>query len=230
MEDPVLVASTDGVGTKVELAGRLRARSDTTSSTTASGTSSCRVPVPSSSSTTWLRARGSGGRDGDRHGRGVKRRMRPPRRGDGRDAGRSRGALDVAGDRVLPSERPCSPLRRGCGRRSSASHRAAPHERVLLRRAFDWAPDGRRPGRPGPLGAALLEPHRNYLGVLGDAVASGRAKALAHITGGGLLENVRGCYPRAWPPGSICSWPVPPLFELVRERRRAWTTPSCTAR
>ena len=54
--------------------------------------------------------------------------------------------------------------------------------------------------------------------MLGDVVASGRVKALAHITGGGLLENV----PRVLPDGvdariDLGSWPVPPLFELVRE-------------
>ena len=59
MDDPVLVASTDGVGTKVELAARLgHVRSvghDIVNHCI--GTSSCRVPVRSSSSTTWLRAR-----------------------------------------------------------------------------------------------------------------------------------------------------------------------------
>ena len=54
--------------------------------------------------------------------------------------------------------------------------------------------------------------------MLGDVVASGLVKALAHITGGGLLENV----PRVLPDGidariELGTWPVPPLFELVRE-------------
>ena len=43
-------------------------------------------------------------------------------------------------------------------------------------------------------------------------------KALAHITGGGLPENL----PRILPPTldaavNLGSWPVPPLFRLVRE-------------
>jgi phosphoribosylaminoimidazole (AIR) synthetase len=43
-------------------------------------------------------------------------------------------------------------------------------------------------------------------------------KALAHITGGGLPENL----PRVLPDGidahvRLGSWPVPPLFQLVRE-------------
>ena len=55
---PILVASTDGVGTKVELAARSGAcgRSATTSSTTASATCSCRPPARCSSSTTSHRA------------------------------------------------------------------------------------------------------------------------------------------------------------------------------
>ena len=69
-----------------------------------------------------------------------------------------------------------------------------------------------------PLGDALLEPHRSYLDVLAPALATGRVKALAHITGGGLPENL----PRVLPHGvdarvELGSWPVPPLFRLVRE-------------
>ena len=56
------------------------------------------------------------------------------------------------------------------------------------------------------------------LPVLQAALATGGVKALAHITGGGLVENV----PRVLPSDvgaviDIGSWPVPPLFRLVRE-------------
>ena len=69
-----------------------------------------------------------------------------------------------------------------------------------------------------PLGETLLEPHRSYLDVLTPALATGAVKALAHITGGGLPENV----PRVLPDGvgaeiELGSWPVPPLFRLIRE-------------
>ncbi len=68
------------------------------------------------------------------------------------------------------------------------------------------------------LGEALLKSHRNYLPVLGPAIDSGLVKALAHITGGGLPENL----PRVLPAGidahiELGSWPIPPLFRLVRE-------------
>ena len=54
--------------------------------------------------------------------------------------------------------------------------------------------------------------------MLEGAIATGAVKALAHITGGGLPENV----PRVLPSDvdavvHLGSWPVPPLFQLVRE-------------
>lgn len=68
-----------------------------------------------------------------------------------------------------------------------------------------------------PLGDALLEPHRCYYRALQPQLA--RVKALAHITGGGLLENV----PRVLPEGlaarfDLSSWSVPSIFELIRRR------------
>ena len=54
--------------------------------------------------------------------------------------------------------------------------------------------------------------------MLRTALDSGAVKALAHITGGGLPENL----PRVLPADvdarvDLGSWPVPPLFRLVRE-------------
>ena len=89
----------------------------------------------------------------------------------------------------------------------------------FLRKLFEWLPlDSVPAGLDRPLGEALLEPHRSYLGVLGPVIDSGMVKALAHITGGGLPENL----PRVLPDGidahvRLGSWPVPPLFRLVRE-------------
>jgi phosphoribosylaminoimidazole synthetase len=89
----------------------------------------------------------------------------------------------------------------------------------FLRKLFQWLPlDSAPAGLDRPLGAALLEPHRSYLNVLGPVIDGGMIKALAHITGGGLPENL----PRVLPDGidariRLGSWPVPPLFQLVRE-------------
>ena len=69
-----------------------------------------------------------------------------------------------------------------------------------------------------PLGEALLAPHRSYLPVLWPVLRDrpGLIKALAHITGGGFVDNV----PRVLPAGIEAvirrgSWPVPPLYGLI---------------
>ena len=89
----------------------------------------------------------------------------------------------------------------------------------MLRKIFEWAPMDVTPdGFDKPLGETLLEPHRSYLDVLTPTLQTGAVKALAHITGGGLPENL----PRVLPNDvdadiTLGSWPVPPLFRLVRE-------------
>jgi phosphoribosylformylglycinamidine cyclo-ligase len=67
------------------------------------------------------------------------------------------------------------------------------------------------------LGDILLEPTRIYVKSLLPLVREGRIKALAHITGGGLLENV----PRVLPDGAHAiidagSWPLPRLFAFLQ--------------
>jgi phosphoribosylformylglycinamidine cyclo-ligase len=68
------------------------------------------------------------------------------------------------------------------------------------------------------VGQLLLAEHRSYLGALADP-STLNIHALAHITGGGLTDNL----PRVLPSG--CSaridragWTVPPLFRFIEER------------
>jgi phosphoribosylformylglycinamidine cyclo-ligase len=67
------------------------------------------------------------------------------------------------------------------------------------------------------VGDELLEPHISYGRLLRGPIERGWIKALAHITGGGITDNL----PRVLPAGCNAAirpltWPVPPVFELIR--------------
>jgi phosphoribosylformylglycinamidine cyclo-ligase len=69
------------------------------------------------------------------------------------------------------------------------------------------------------LAQALIEPTRLYVRSCRAAIATGVVKALAHITGGGLLENI----PRVLPKGLAAEldtrrWSLPPVFRWLAER------------
>jgi phosphoribosylformylglycinamidine cyclo-ligase len=63
------------------------------------------------------------------------------------------------------------------------------------------------------VGDALLEPHRSYLPIIRPLLDGGRIKGMAHITGGGITDNL----PRVLPHGTAAvvdtsAWEVPELF------------------
>jgi phosphoribosylformylglycinamidine cyclo-ligase len=67
------------------------------------------------------------------------------------------------------------------------------------------------------VGEALLVPHRSYLHALYPLVAKGAIKALAHVTGGGITDNL----PRVLPGGTAArvvrsSWDVPAIFQWLQ--------------
>jgi phosphoribosylformylglycinamidine cyclo-ligase len=71
------------------------------------------------------------------------------------------------------------------------------------------------------LGEALLEPTRIYVKSALAAARTGKVKALAHITGGGLIENI----PRVLPEGAratldATAWELPPVFRWLAEAGR----------
>lgn len=93
----------------------------------------------------------------------------------------------------------------------------------LVRRIVET--EGLAYGDPAPfapettLGDALLTPTRIYVHSVLPVVRSGLIKALAHITGGGLLENI----PRVLPAGrgvvlDAAAWPLLPVFRWIAER------------
>ena len=67
------------------------------------------------------------------------------------------------------------------------------------------------------VGSALLAPHKNYSQMINILIEKGfQLKSLAHITGGGLVDNV----PRVFPDGlaaqiNINSWPKIPIFQFL---------------
>ncbi len=74
----------------------------------------------------------------------------------------------------------------------------------------------RVPGLGRTLGEELLAPHRCYGPVLEPLLAKRYLKGIAHITGGGITDNL----PRILPPGCLAeirpgSWPVLPVFHLI---------------
>ncbi len=90
----------------------------------------------------------------------------------------------------------------------------------LVRRVVERAGlgyDDEAPFAPGTtLGEALLEPTRIYAKGCVAAAAQGVVKALAHITGGGLVENL----PRTFPAGvaaevDASAWPLPRVIGWV---------------
>ncbi len=71
------------------------------------------------------------------------------------------------------------------------------------------------------LGQALVEPHRSYLPQIRAIRQLVKIKGLAHLTGGGFVDNI----PRILPEGvgvtiERVTWRVPPLFQLIQREGR----------
>lgn len=93
--------------------------------------------------------------------------------------------------------------------------------RKLLLEKSGYGTETRLPGLKKPIGETLLAPHLNYLPVLKPLVDKGWIKGMAHITGGGLTENV----PRSLPTGCaavirVGSWPGLPIFGILQKMGR----------
>ncbi len=88
--------------------------------------------------------------------------------------------------------------------------------KVVERSGLVW--DADCPFGAGTLGAALLTPTRLYVKPALAAVRAGGVHGLAHITGGGLTENL----PRVLPEGlgaeiDLRAWTLPPVFRWLAE-------------
>jgi phosphoribosylformylglycinamidine cyclo-ligase len=135
------------------------------------------------------------------------------------------GELDLAGTIVGIVEReallPRATIHSGdllVGFRSSGPHT---NGYSLIRRIFEHMNlSSTPPGLGSTLLDALLAPHRSYLPLLRDELNSPacRIKALAHITGGGFFDNI----PRVLPDHvdamiRMGSWSVPPLYGILQD-------------
>ncbi len=92
----------------------------------------------------------------------------------------------------------------------------------LARKVFfellQWPLDATPAGLTRPLGEELLTPTRIYVKTILNLLRDFQIKGMAHITGGGILENVPRVLPRHCRAViSSTSWPKPPIFELLRE-------------
>jgi phosphoribosylformylglycinamidine cyclo-ligase len=90
----------------------------------------------------------------------------------------------------------------------------------LVRRILERArPDLAADFHGQPLADALIEPTRIYVKPVLKLLGEVKVKGLAHITGGGLVENV----PRVLPDAvravlDKSAWPLPPLFRWLQEQ------------
>ncbi|NWF65413.1 MAG: phosphoribosylformylglycinamidine cyclo-ligase [Chloroflexi bacterium] len=132
------------------------------------------------------------------------------------------GEFDVAGTIVGVLERsrllPRSNLLAGdliLGLPSSGPHT---NGYSLIRKVFEGADlESVHPELGCSLADALLAPHRSYFNALYPHLD--KVKALAHLTGGGFIENI----PRVLPENlsaviHLNAWHVPPLWKLIQEQ------------
>jgi phosphoribosylformylglycinamidine cyclo-ligase len=86
--------------------------------------------------------------------------------------------------------------------------------RIVANSGLGW--DAACPFAEGALGAALLAPTRIYVKPVLAAIRAGGVRAVAHITGGGLSENL----PRVLGDGTVAAidlgaWTLPPVFRWL---------------
>ena len=90
--------------------------------------------------------------------------------------------------------------------------------RKLLFEVAGYTPDTYVNEMKGKVGNELMRPHRSYWPILRKLIDGECVSALAHITGGGITENL----PRVLPRGTAAvielgSWPVLPIFEHMQK-------------
>jgi phosphoribosylaminoimidazole synthetase len=137
--------------------------------------------------------------------------------GDYDMAGFCVGAVDR--DKVLPrlGEQKVGDILIGLGSSGPHSNGYSLIRRIVERSGLAW--EAEAPFEPGKsLAEALLAPTRIYVQTVLPHLKAGRVNGLAHITGGGLIENP----PRAIADGLVArfdwnAWALPPVFEWLQQ-------------
>ena len=230
--DPVLVSSADGVGTKLKVAFAT-GQHDTIGEDLVQSLRE-RYRGARRDALFFLDYFAVGKLDSEVCGKvvgGIARELqtewlRTHRRRDGRDAGMyAPGEYDLAGFIVGAVERKqmltgtaIEPGDVMIGLPSQGLHtNGYSLARKLLFEVAGHAPDARLAELSGTLAEELLKTHRSYLKPLQALHKAKLLKGAAHITGGGITDNV----PRILPRGTSAvinreSWPNQPIFELLR--------------
>ncbi len=138
----------------------------------------------------------------------------------------SDGEYDLAGFAVgvverdrIPKQSSCAPGDHLLGLPSSGLHsNGYSLARKVLLDSKKMKLKMRVPDLGQTLGESLLEPTAIYAKVIQSLLRRHRVKGIAHITGGGIPGNLS----RILPPGTRAwvrrgSWPVPPIFDLIRK-------------
>ena len=137
--------------------------------------------------------------------------------------GRDKALLGLSGSSLV--ERAAAKLAAVCdevlladgGRETLAGHRSvADHPARGPAAGILGAAAAGRPGRT--VGDELLAVHRSYLGAVAPLLEHDGLHALAHITGGGLTDNL----PRVLPPQThatikLGAWEIPHVFHLLQD-------------
>src|SRR4029434_3196537 len=117
----------------------------------------------------------------------------------------------IDGSKITPGDRVLGLASNGLHTNGYSLARKILFEKMLLE------PGSRLPGSTTTVGEELLRVHKNYQPLLAR-VSVGVIKGLAHITGGGLIDNL----PRILPPNcdavnDTTSWRVPRIFQVLQE-------------
>ncbi len=93
--------------------------------------------------------------------------------------------------------------------------------RHIIFETLGLTPESTPDGLDGSVSDVLLRPHRSYLRLVGPVLAhaAGTIKGMAHVTGGGLTDNL----PRVLPAGTAAeidrgTWTPPPVFRFLQRQ------------